>query len=151
MKNILKIYIIVNLTLLTFTSFGQTSIDFDKIDKEIFKNIDSLGNDNNPKLTIYESDYFNQVFSIKRNDFNFTNKTIAFVTGSDGKSQSDKKKYFDLERERISKEYSLNGGKLIIFNAKEKVQSGGYDAVILYWSKALPSKKSLLKTLKIDK
>ena len=146
----MKNFILVALTLLTFVSFGQTSVDIKNIDKETFKNIDSLGRDNNPKLTIFESDYFNQIFSRKRNDFNFANKTIAFVTGSNGKTRSNKQQYFDLERERIAKEYSLNGGALIIFNANEKEQSGGYDAVILYWSKVLPTKKSLFKTLKMD-
>ena len=150
MKNTLKKYFLVILTILAFKSYGQTSIDNKNIDKNTFKNLDSLGKNNNPKLTIYESDYFNQIFSKKRKDFNFTNKTIAFVTGSSGKIRSSKQQYFDLDRERMVKGYSLNGGTLIIFNEIEKEQSGGYDAVILYWSKALPTKKSLYKTLKID-
>ncbi len=153
MKNYLNtftILVFVTLSVLTIKGYGQTSFDIKKTDREIFKNIDSLGQDSNPNLTAFESDYFNQIFSKKRDSFDFTNKTIAFVTGSSGRTHSNKKRYFDLERDRIARDYSLNGGTLIRFNETEKKQSGGYDAVILYWSKILPTRKSLIKTLKKD-
>lgn len=146
--NTLAVFVFVTLSGLTFKGYGQTNTNIKTTNKELFKNIDSLGQDANPKLTAFESDYLNQIFARKRDSFNFTNKTIGFVTGSNGRTHSNKKRYFDLERDRIARGYSLNGGTLIIFNESEKKQSGGYDAVILYWSKVLPTRKSLIKTLK---
>ena len=46
------------------------------------KTSDSLGLDNNPRLTKYEAEYFNNEFKDQRNGFNFTDRKVGYITGS---------------------------------------------------------------------
>ena len=106
-----------------------------------------MGTDDCSLLNRYESTYFNVVFGKSRKDFDFTEKKIGFITGSSGKRISDKRKYFNLERDRLNRNYSPNIGTLYIFNATQKEESGGYDAAIVYWSKVLVPIESIVKLL----
>ena len=88
------------------------------------------------------------IFEKSRKDFDFTGKKIGFVTGSNGKTKSNKTNYFEREKDRFKRNYSPNGGTLYIFNATQKEESGGYDAAIIYWSKVLVSIENVVKQLK---
>jgi len=143
----MRTLITVTITFLSISSIAQTSIDKKDIDKEAFRYIDSLGIDSNSKLNNFESNYLNTVFSKRNIGFDFSNKNIAFVTGSSGKTITNKQAYFRLEKQRVDRNYSLNGGQVILFSDSEKMKSGGYDAAIVYWSKVRPSKKGLIKRL----
>lgn len=136
----MKITIII-LTLLTHFCFGQ----------EV--KIDSCGIDDSPTLNEYEVQYFNEALEDqrKRSDFNFQNKKIGFAYGNFGKELISKKQYFD----QWGRENYNNGhgvvDLLLVLTAEEKLKSGGYDAVIVSWSKIGVYRKHrdrLIKNLK---
>ena len=63
--------------------YGQ-SRDFNDNLKNILRQLDTMGIDSSQLLTSHESTYFNLVFKKSRQDFDFTNKKVAFMTGSNG-------------------------------------------------------------------
>ncbi|WP_419870346.1 hypothetical protein [Chryseobacterium sp. CT-SW4] len=108
---------------------------------------DLLGRDGMENVNAYEAEYFNKALAHTRKDFDFTEKKIGFITGNNAKVKTNKKEYFDLERIRISKGQTGNGGTVVTFTEEEKAVNGGYDAAILYWCKVIPQKKDLIETL----
>ena len=142
MKNVI-ICLLFLLFIFNTKCFGQRVSN-----QNSYQYLDSMGIDQDSYLNQYEIVFFNEIFMRQRKSLDFAEKKVAFVTGSSGKRLSNKKYYFDLEKERISKGYSENGGTLIVFNEKQKQESGGYDVVILYWSKIRPYKKQIVELLK---
>lgn len=116
--------------------YGQIH-SFEDIPKDILKHLNEIGLETSPSLDSRESRYFNVVFKELRGDFDFTEKKVGFITGSNGNKISNKREYFDKERDRHSRNYSPNKSILYVFNENQKEKSGGYDAVIVYWSKVL--------------
>lgn len=106
-----------------------------------------MGVDDLPLLNCYESAYFNAIFEKSRKDFDFVGKKVGFITGSNGKTKSSKASYFEWEKDRFKHHYSTNNGTLFIFDATQKEESGGYDAVIVHWSKMLVPAKDMVKIL----
>jgi hypothetical protein len=114
---------------------------------------DSMGQtdriENNLLLNETESVYLNKIFDTTRKDFDFTNKKVGFLTGSSGKTLSSKEHYFDMHRKHSTNEnYPCDNGSLYIFNAAQKEENGGYDAVIAYWCKVLLPVEQIIKRLK---
>lgn len=125
---------------------GQVNIqceNFKEIPVEILGNFSKIGVDTSSILNKYESDYLNFIFKSK--DFDFTNKKIGFITEGNKKN---KKEYFKEEIERFHNNYTPISSGLYLFNASQKAESGGYDAVIVYWSKVIKTKESLINILK---
>lgn len=144
MKNIFPFFMTL---IFSLNGFGQENfVEIQTEDK--YQNLDSMGINNEPYLNMYEVDFFNGIFLKQRKEFDFNKKKVAFITGSSGKTLSNKKEYFDLEKERLSRGYGGNGGTLIILDEEQKQEAGGYDVIILYWSKILPTKKQFVKLLK---
>ena len=96
-------------------SFGQVS-NFADIPKPLLENIGKLGVNDSLLLNLQESLYFNCIFEKSRNNFDFTGKRIGFISGSSGKIKSNKRKYFEKEKDRYIHNYTPNGGILYIFN-----------------------------------
>ncbi len=116
--------------------YGQGR-DFNDIPKNILRQLDTMGIDNSQLLNSSESAYFNVIFEKSRQDFDFTNKKIGFITGSNGRTLSNKINYFRIEKDRFKRHQTPNNSTLYIFNNEQKKLSGGYDAAIVYWSKVL--------------
>jgi len=96
-----------------------------------------------------EGAYLNRIFETTRNDFDFINKEIGFLTGSSGTKKSSKEHYFDMqEKYSNNKNSPCDNGILYIFNAAQKAESGGYDGAIVYWSKFLIPVEKVVKRLK---
>lgn len=112
---------------------GQVQ-NFTDIPKDILEQLDKMGIDDSPMLSSHESAYFNEVFKENLNGFDFTGKKVGFIERG---GIRNKKKYFDLEKDRFSRKETPNGGTLYIFDETQKKESGGYDAAIVYWSKIL--------------
>jgi hypothetical protein len=113
--------------------------------------LDSTLIDNNYQLNKYESDFLNVYFKTQKDTFDFSQKQIVFVSGSSGTRIISKKDYFHgLD---LSDNKETNGQSLIIFTPEEKVQSGGYDAIILYWVKLFTDKRKqkIIKEIKISR
>ena len=138
MKNILSILIVLSATGL----FGQTS-EWEK-----------CGLNNNPELNEYEAKYFNEVFKERKGSFNFTGKTIAYYSGSLGTTKSEKSNYFRCLKNAINNEdrtiheWQAGGTQLLVLTKEEKEISGGYDAILVSWSKLLKRGKSRNKLVK---
>jgi len=124
--------------------FGQVR-NFNDIPKDILEQLDKMGVDGSSLLNSYESAYFNVVFKESINGFDFTGKKVGFIYNG---ARSNKKEYFDLEKDRFNRNNTPNRGTLYIFNETQKKESGGYDAAIVYWSKRLIPIQEVVKRLK---
>lgn len=122
--------------------------NFNNVNSDILEYFSEMGKNQSVFLNNYESDYFNEVFKSSRNEFDFTDKKVGFIKGSNAGKISNKKEYFDCEKKRYANDLSITNSQIYIFNKEEKVQSGGYDAVIVSWSKVVVSHKSLVKMLR---
>jgi hypothetical protein len=124
---------------------------YENIPQNILNDIDKMGIDESWLLTELEGKYFNALSKTDEIKFNMSGKKIAFFTGNVGSIKSNKKKYFIEERAGLKvADHSISHyfGTLYIFNVTQKVESGGYDAVIVYGSKKLNSIKEMVKRLK---
>jgi hypothetical protein len=146
MKNILPIMFFLTCSC-NVGLFGQIT-KFEDMPQEILEQMDKMGVDNLPLLNCCESAYFNVIFEKSRKGFDFRDKKIGFITGSNGKTICSKKEYFDIERNRFNCNSTPNNGTLYVFNTAQKAESGGYDAVIIYWCKVLVPIETAVKSLK---
>ena len=104
---------------------------------------------NNLLLDSTEAESLNRIFETNRKDFDFINKKVGFITGSTGSIKSHKEDYFDMHKKHsVNKSYPCDNGTLYIFDLASKKKSGGYDAVIVYWSKMFIPIEKIVKRLK---
>lgn len=120
-------------------------LNFNEIPNENISQLDKMGLEDSPLLNEFESDYFNVVYKDSLNGFNFSEKKIGFIHRG---AKSDKKEYFELEKKRFKHGETPNYGTLYVFDETQKEESGGYDAVIVYWSKVNYSKEQIIKKIK---
>ncbi len=112
-------------------------------------NLYQLGLDDNPILTKSESEYFNKAFKDHKANYDFTNLRVGFFFGNNGARIQTKKQYFDLVKNRLGNCSSASNDLIIKLTNEEKVESGGYDFIIVSWSKIIPTdKERLIKELK---
>lgn len=123
----MRTLILVISLLLTTSVFGQSS--------------DGLGKDNNIVLNRDEIEFLNTSLKSSRDTFDFTNKKIAFVTGSSGSKLISKQEYFL----NCVKPWTDKGSSPQIFfvrlTLEEKQKSGGYDAIVMSWVKLSTDKQ----------
>ena len=91
-----------------------------------------------------EAAILNEIFGSEKGAFDFKGKKIAFRGTEWGK-----KFYFEmyLQHEKDS-EKPFDKGYLHIFSPEGKMESGGYDAAILYWQKFLLPEQQIVKRIK---
>ncbi|MFY0600785.1 MAG: hypothetical protein JXR03_14015 [Cyclobacteriaceae bacterium] len=111
--------------------------------------IDSCGLNNSSVLNEFEIQYFKQELSkqLERHGFNLINKKIAFAQGNFGKGIITKQEYFNQWGRSYFNNNSHVVNQLIVLNAEERVNSGGYDAIIISWSKILVAGKHRRKLI----
>lgn len=131
---IMKKYVILFVILMSFVySYSQSNrhISYDSIDSE-------------------EAILLNFLASKHGVKYDFTSKKVAFYTGSGGGARTNKQCFFS-ECNSIKKFYPNAIAPLTqfyIFEEKEKSQTDGYDAAIVYGSvKQFPSKKKIIRRL----
>ncbi len=127
--------------------YSLTTVFYFVIIYSFGQNLDSCGVDNNSKLTVFESKYLNEYLKNQRDTFDLTDKEIIFVTGSSASKIGGKKEYFSDIKE-WNKNNSNIATNLIILTSEEKIESGGYDAILTYWVKFLPNKKKIFEKMK---
>jgi len=128
-----KYLILVSFILINFSNaFGQ-EIDTNKIS-------------NDPLLTLSEAVYLNKNFS-RRGQFDFKDKRIGYLAGINASRLVKKEVYFKAaERDKTR---HVDKSALIVFDAKEKEFSGGYDGMLIFpWIKLHPNKNAILKLVK---
>ena len=80
---------------------------------------------------------FNRSLEKQRNrsNFDFQDKKVGFAYGNFGKGLISKKEYFNWWGKDYFENDSHVFNQLIILTEEEKEESGGYDAIIISWSK----------------
>lgn len=132
---------------LSINLFGQVQNSGDNT--IVLNQLKNIGVDNNPLLNDYESAYINMILKKSRKGFDFKDKKVGFITGSSGKTISNKQNYFNMQKKSLAdKNIPCDNGILYIFDENQKKESGGYDAAIVYWSKVLIPAKDIVKRLK---
>jgi hypothetical protein len=129
----IKILTVLTLATISFTVSGQ--------------NIDSLGANKNNILNGDESTYLNDAFMKKRGDFNFKEKKVGFFIGSSNYRLWNKQNYFEDVKGRLRDKTTMQH-QLLILNENERIKSGGYDALVIAWSKILVTDNQKDKLIK---
>jgi hypothetical protein len=127
---ILKLLFVISLQLFGLAFYGQK--------------LDNCGVDNSPLMNSYEEEFLNHFFKDKRTEFNFKNKKVGFFFGPNGQHLGCKKKYFNKV-----KGHGNPSCYLIKLSENEKTESGGYDILIVTWSKIFRKKptRKMIKSL----
>lgn len=143
---------------LEFASEGPACDElYNRVSKDIVPY--TIADNGNDALHLSNSETLalNELFSDERGDFSFEDKKIAFINPY---GSLDKRKYFGIYDNGLYKFgiydnglykrslYPLEKGNLYIFDAKQTVQSGGYDAAIVYWNVNIFRKEDLIAYIK---
>ena len=94
-------------------------------------NLNLVGNDNSPVLSEQDAVFFNQIFKQSRGVFGFNEKKIAIIN-TQARSILPKSEFIDKVKKHLEQDFLYPFDFLYILNDKEKKDSGGYDAVIIY-------------------
>ncbi|MEZ4949877.1 MAG: hypothetical protein R2879_04385 [Saprospiraceae bacterium] len=92
-------------------------------------------------LSENEAELLNNLLAESRDTFNFYNKKVAFISGNNGGSIVSKSDYFEnlvnpwLEKGDTPQTF------MVRLNDEEKIQSGGYDLLVLSWVKVFTPKR----------
>ncbi len=114
---------------------------FKDIPTELLSKLGEMGKDTSSALNDYESKYLDFIFKLDTDSFSLAGKKVGFL--------GSKKAFFKDERERFLRgEDGVGGCGLYIFNATQKEESGGYDAAITYWHKAIIPAGTVVKWLR---
>lgn len=126
------------------------SIVFSFLATGVFGQIyDSVSSSNSLILIRQEIDFLNNALKNSRDTFDFANKKVAFVTGSNGGKLISKQEYFST----CVKPWTDVGSTPQIFfihlTNDEKQKSGGYDVLVFSWVKVFTPKqrKSIIEQL----
>ena len=114
--------------------------NFSEIPKDLLENMDKMGVDNSSILNEYEGRYFNFIFNIDPQNFNLVGKKVGFL--------GSKVDYFSDTRSPDRNFTTVGGSSLYIFDTTQKVETGGYDAAIVYWSKFTLRPEDVVKRLR---
>lgn len=105
------------------------------------QNLDSLGANDSPFLNKHEAGLLNALLQQQRGTFDFQDKKVAFVTGNAGSMLVQKSAYFH----KSVIPWIEKGLCPQIFMARltdeEKLQSGGYDVLVLSWVKLFTDRR----------
>jgi len=106
----------------------------------IGQNLNECGIDNNPKLTQTESEFLNEYMTeYNKQNFDFTNKKVIFVTGNSGNKFGTKSEYFD-QIKQLNRSNDKIATWVVKLNEKEQIESD-YDVIVTYWVKVITEKR----------
>lgn len=143
------VLLIISFTMSAQVYYMQTK--FDNIPYDILTNISKMGRNDSLILTKLEGEYFNAIYQVDNEKYNLSHKKTAFLTGSLGTTESNKKKYFEGDNSRFKERSVPLPSVLYIFDTIQREKSGGYDAAIVYYSKRVVPIRQVVKTLKKKK
>ena len=114
------------------------------------QNSDSLGIDDNPILNEREVELLNSLLAESRIEFDYTDKKVAFITGSNGRKIVSKSDYFKHSVIPWIEKDSKPQIFMVKLTEDEKKESGGYDVIVLSWVKIFTpkSKERAIKYLR---
>lgn len=106
----------------------------------IGQNLAECGIDNNPKLTQIESEFLNEYMTdYNKQNFDFSNRKVIFVTGNSGNKIATKSDYFDTIKQRNQTDDKI-ATWIVKLTPEEKIESG-YDIILTYWVKVVTEKR----------
>lgn len=109
-----------------------------------------VNNDSERNITLdkNESKLLNEYFDNKRGTFDFTDKKLCFISGSSGTVYITKQDYFS-DIKKWAETNDRIATTLHVLTYKEKIESGGYDAIVTAWVKLLPygRRRKIIKEL----
>ena len=114
------------------------------------QDLEKCGLDNNGVLNTDEAAFLNNYFKKEKGDFDFTGKKILIVTGSGASDSYSKTNYFESVKSRLESNDRIASG-LYPFTQEEKIQSGGYDGILTFYTKIPPNKQRIIKKIKAGK
>lgn len=94
-------------------------------------NLNRVGFDKTSVLSPEEASFLNQIFKRSKEEFDFSEKKIAIIR-TQTKSIIPKKEFIDKVKKHFESDFLYPYDFLYILNSKEKKETGGYDAVIIY-------------------
>ena len=106
----------------------------------ICQNLDRLGLNDNSLLNSHKSTFLNEQLEkqCQRAEFDFSAKQIGFATGHGPKNYDilTKSEFFKEAKAFYNSTNShLSNLILVVFTEQEKQESGGYEAVVVSWSR----------------
>lgn len=111
----------------------QQQHDFSEVPHYLLDKINLMGIDSCRSLNEYEGEFLNYIYNVDPKESSLVGKKLCFING---RSITSKNNYFEETKRRYNSNYTIIGGStLYLFDAKQKKDSGGYDAAIIYWSK----------------
>lgn len=113
------------------------------------QNLYYCGQNNNSELNNYEAEFLNNYVE-NRKDFDFNNKKILFITGSNGGTIASKEEFFNNVKEWHEKDNRIQNSLVLLSN--EEYEEYGYSAIILYWVKIFTpkTKSTVLEKSKVQ-
>lgn len=112
------------------------------------QDLDSLGIENNNILNFSEIDYLNGTLKSQLGGFNFKGKKIVFAQGHNASELLTKQEYFTKVAVPCAEQEGCHlASCIVVLNPKEKKISGGFDAIVIAWSKVCLTNKRKKKIL----
>lgn len=98
------------------------------------------------KLSESEAALLDTLLFTQRNNFEFKEKQVAFVTGSSASQLITKSQFFESLHKNSStgKQIPL---RMVVLTVDEKSNSNGYDVIIFSWSKVVITNREKKKVL----
>lgn len=106
------------------TVFGYRELNYPN-------NLNLVGNDTSSVLSQQDASFLNQLFNRSRELFDFNGKRIAVIR-TQTKSIISKSEFIDKVKKHLDSDFLYPYDFLYILNDKERKDSGGYDAIIIY-------------------
>jgi hypothetical protein len=113
------------------TGFGYRHLNYPD-------NLNSVGNDTTRELSEEDAIFFNKIFQFQRNSFDFRKKKVAFVNTNEidrRKSIKTKQEYIQRIKKVLEEDFLFQFDAIHILTEREKNESGGYDAIIIFQCK----------------
>lgn len=123
----------MKILILAILLFGSFSL--------VAQNLDSIGIDNSPFLNNAEVILLHSLLEKQRGSFGFTDKKVAFVTGSSGSMIKAKSDYFKNSVKPWVENQLEPQIFMVLLTEAEKQRSGGYDVLVLSWVKVLTDRR----------
>ncbi len=108
-------------------------------------NISQVGNDSLQELTQQDAIFFNQIYGSKKGAFDFNDKKVAFINPHVDKKEAIRTKndFIRKIKKHLESDFLYPASEeLMVLSEEEKMQTGGYDAIIVY-----PTKRSYREQL----
>lgn len=126
----------------------QEKMIYDKHSTNFGPNPENCGIDDNSLLTETEATFLNEYLKnqVRQKVFDFNNKRIVFVTGSNGGTLGSKSAYFyDIKKWKETYNSKI-ASSLIVLSERDKAEYG-YDAILTYWVKVISPKEKARKNI----